>query len=303
VLLPSDFYQRASGERIRSHIQRLEGVRHPETAPASLEGAADYLAATLAALRCDVSEHIFDDSGRPFRNIIGTLAGRGKTDERVIVMAHYDTVAESPGADDNASGVAVMLEAATLLAPLQFERSIHFIGVSLEENAIPGEHGTGTRGSAALAGHARHNDWAIEGVVVLESVAYAGTDCTQAKPAGYPEDVRETGDFIAIIGNQRSADLVALLADLMSKTECPLPHVPLLVPGNGEMLPDSRRSDHAPFWDAGYRAVMLTDTANFRNPHYHRSSDTLDTLNLEFSLKVCCATCACLAAIAGDVPA
>ena len=69
-----------------------------------------------------------------------------------------------------------------------------------------------------------------------------------------------------------------------------LPHVLLEVPGNGERLPDSRRSDHASFWDEGFRAVMVTDTTNFRSPHYHQLTDTLSTLNLEFAAKVCCAT-------------
>lgn len=299
-MMPLDFYRQASIERIRGHIQSLEGVRHPEAAPAALEQAADYIAARLADQKCDVAEQVFYENERPFRNIIGTLAGRGNADERVMVIAHYDTVAVTPGADDNASGVAVMLEAAALLASLEFDRTIHFIGVALEENAIPGNHGTGTRGSSALARHARQNGWSLAGVVVLESVAYAGVDCVQSKPAGFPEDLPTTGDFLAVVGNQGSKDLVHLLTDLMADKACQLPHLPLLVPGNGEMLPDSRRSDHAPFWDAGYPAVMLTDTANFRNPHYHQPSDTLDTLNLEFALKVCCAACACLATLAGE---
>jgi hypothetical protein len=75
-----------------------------------------------------------------------------------------------------------------------------------------------------------------------------------------------------------------------------------MVPGNGEVLPDSRRSDHAPFWDEGYRAVMLTDTTNFRNPHYHRSSDTLETLNLEFAAKVCGVTAGFLIDTARPIP-
>jgi hypothetical protein len=77
-----------------------------------------------------------------------------------------------------------------------------------------------------------------------------------------------------------------------------LPHITLTVPGNGEGLPDSRRSDHAPFWDQGYRAIMVTDTTNFRNPHYHGPSDILETLNLEFATKVCCVTAKLIAELA-----
>ncbi len=294
-----DFSQKVSQDRIRNHIRRLEGIRHPEVSPEALALAADYIATTLADQGCDVFEHIFYDNGRPFRNVIGTLQGQGQNEPRLLVIAHYDTVAETPGADDNASGVAVMLEAATLLAPMKFDRPIHFIGVALEENAIPGDHGTGTRGSAALAQHARQNGWPVEAAVVLESVAYAGADCAQITPAGFPENVPKTGDFIAIIGNERSRGLVDHMAKVMSNQKETMPNVPLTVPGNGEMLPDSRRSDHAPFWDAGYRAIMLTDTANFRNPHYHYPGDTLETLNLEFSARVCSATCTFMAELAG----
>ena len=300
--LPFDFSLQASMERIRGHIRRLEGIRHPVAAPASLEDAADYIAETLAGLKYEVSEQVFNDLGRPYRNVIGTLAGRGHSEERSLVLAHYDTVADSPGADDNASGVAVLLEVARLLAAMPLEQTVQFIGVALEENAVFGHHGTGTRGSKALAHHARQNGWQIEGVVVLESVAYAGADCAQEMPAGFAEPAPATGDFIAIVGNQRSQDMVNLLADLMNEKECNLPHLPFMVPGNGEMLPDSRRSDHAPFWDAGYPAVMLTDTANFRNPHYHRPDDTLETLNLEFAARVCCAVSAYILARSARVP-
>jgi hypothetical protein len=76
----------------------------------------------------------------------------------------------------------------------------------------------------------------------------------------------------------------------------------LTVPGNGESLPDSRRSDHAPFWDEGYRAIMLTDTTNFRNPHYHGPTDTLATLNLDFAAKVCQATAGLVVELARIAP-
>jgi hypothetical protein len=94
--------------------------------------------------------------------------------------------------------------------------------------------------------------------------------------------VPTVGDFLAIVGNQASAGLVAVVEAAAKERVPALKTVALTVPGNGELLPDTRRSDHAAFWHYGYPAVMLTDTADFRNPHYHRSTDTLDTLNLEF---------------------
>jgi Zn-dependent M28 family amino/carboxypeptidase len=279
-----------SVERIRHHIKALEGVRHPTAAPEALEVAADYISACFGSLGYELSEHRFPDNGQLFRNIIATRVGLVHSLERVVVLAHYDTVAGTPGADDNASGVAVMLEAAAVLASLRFERTIHFIGVSLEENEQGDEPDSGTRGSRALAAHARENGWEINGVVVLESVAYAGDGVVQAVPPGVPFPVPESGNFIAIVGNDRSKDLVDGFGLAIERQRVDLPCFVLTVPGNGEALPDSRRSDHASFWDEGYRAIMVTDTTNFRNPHYHRPSDTLETLNLEFAAKVCSVT-------------
>jgi len=281
------FKETVSVDNIRGHIQALEGVRHPVEAPEALENAADYITESFRSYGYDVADHLFPDNRRLFRNIIATRRGCHVPHERVVVLAHYDTVAGSPGADDNASGVAVLLEMARVLAEFTFERTVHFIGVSLEEN----EHGTdpcsGTRGSRALAAYARENDWNIEGVVVLESVAYAGDRIVQTVPPGIAIPVPETGNFIAVIGNELSRELAGNFARAVERYRIDLPHVELVVPGNGELLPDSRRSDHAPFWDNGYKAVMVSDTTNFRSPHYHQPTDTLATLNLEFAANVC----------------
>jgi hypothetical protein len=284
------FREAVFADRIRSHIKALEGVRHPMTAPDALERAADYITESLRSLDYEVSEHRFTDNGGLFRNIIATRPGIKRPHERVIVLAHYDTVAGSPGADDNASGVAVMLEIARVLARFTFERTLHFIGVSLEENEHDNEPCSGTRGSRALALHARENGWNIEGVLVLESVAYAGENIVQTKPAGLPVPIPEVGNFIAVVGNERSKKLIDGFALAVERYRVDLPFVGMAIPGNGEQLPDSRRSDHASFWDEGYKAIMVTDTTNFRTPHYHRPSDTLETLNLEFAAKVCCAS-------------
>ena len=107
-----------SGERIRRHIRNLEGVRHPLVAPAALERAADGLRAELENLGYPVTEQRFADAGQDYRNIIATRRGTRLPEQRLLLVAHYDTVAASPGADDNASGVAVMLELAKLFQRL-----------------------------------------------------------------------------------------------------------------------------------------------------------------------------------------
>jgi Zn-dependent M28 family amino/carboxypeptidase len=277
-----------SVDRIRNHIRALEGVRHPVAAPEALVRAAGYIRGNLQALGCEMSEHSFSDGGQDYVNIIATRRGNSFPEQRVIVLAHYDTVSTTPGADDNASGIALLLELATLFAPLEFERTVQFIAVNLEEHARDGDLSSPSlRGSSALAEHARSAGWDIDGVVVLESVAYAGDDIIQTAPAGLPFPVPETGNFIAVIGNETSRRLVEGFVQSIERNGIPLPCLPLTVPGNGEMLSDSRRSDHAPFWDIGYPAVMVTDTTNFRSPHYHQPGDRLETLNLTFAAHVC----------------
>ena len=290
-MISTEFFREViSTERICSHIQALEGVRHPLAAPEALDHAADYIKESLSSLGYEMTEQLFPDNGCLFRNVIATRNGLHCPEERVVVLAHYDTVAGTPGADDNASGVAVLLETAMMLAQFRFERTIHFIAVSLEENATDDDPCSGTRGSRALAAHARENGWGIEGVVVLESVAYAGDSVVQTAPNGLPIPVPEVGNFIAVVGNEQSMGLIDGFAQAVARYRADLPLLVLAVPGNGELLPDSRRSDHAPFWDEGFRAIMVTDTTNFRSPHYHQPTDTLAMLNLEFAAKVCCAT-------------
>lgn len=272
---------------IRRHIQVLEGVRHPVADPEALNRAADYIAESLTESAYDVADHGFMENGRLYRNIIATRRGEHLPDERVVVLAHYDTVADSPGADDNASGVAVLLEIARVLSRFRFERTIHLIAVSLEENQHGNDPGSGTRGSRALAAYARENGWNISGVVVLESVAYAGDTIVQTVPPGISVPVPEFGNFIAVVGNKRSCELAEGFSLAIERYRIDCPHLELVVPGNGDLLPDTRRSDHAPFWDEGFAAIMITDTTNFRSIHNHQPTDTLATLNLDFATNVC----------------
>ncbi|GFO67587.1 peptidase M28 [Geomonas limicola] len=274
-------------ERIGRHIVALEGVRHPLAAPEALERAADYAARELTALGYQVSEQLFPAHDRMFRNIVATLPGIGCPEERVLVVAHYDTVANSPGADDNASGTAGLLEIARRLAGASFERTLQFVAVCLEENQITGNRETGLMGSKALAELAVGEAWQIAGVLVLESIGYAGPGLVQQAPPGLPVQVSEVGDFIAVVANERSRELAETYVAAAQAPGIELPYLLMVVPGNGEPFPDTRRSDHSPFWDRGYPALMLTDTTNFRSPHYHEPSDTLETLNLDFAAQVC----------------
>jgi len=283
-----EILDQVSEDRIREHIRMLEGVRHPIATPEALERAADYIQASLESLSYTVEPHLFSLIGREFRNIMATRHGTHSPEERMLLIAHYDTVEGSPGADDNASGVAVLLETARVLDSVDFGRTVQFVAVNLEERQSEGPLSeAGLWGSRALAMEAERQDWKIAGAIVLEMVAFAGESVIQTVPAGVPIQVPEHGDFIGVIGNTASSELVDVFVQAAQRHGPDLPVVPLVVPGNGEMLEPTRRSDHAPFWDRGYKAIMLTDTAEFRSPHYHRPTDTLETLNLAFAAQVC----------------
>ena len=271
-----------------AHLRALIGERHPVTSPASLRRAEAYLTEQFTDLGLEVSTHSFKALGGTYRNVIGVLQPTEKGDsphERgqspfppLIIAAHYDTVEGSPGADDNASGLAVMLEVARNLRAVPMNRGVRFIAFCLEEENL--------LGSLAYASSLQAAHEEICGAIVLECVGYARTEEGSQQKPPIPLTVPTVGDFLGIVGNVVSAPLVRAVEAAANIAVPELKTVSLLVPGNGELLPDARRSDHAAFWHHGYAAVMLTDTANFRNPHYHQPTDTLETLNLAFVEKV-----------------
>ncbi len=274
------------------HLHALIAERHPLSSPAALRCAEDYLAEQFRLLGLDVSAHPFKALGDTYRNVVATIPAAARSASPLLIAAHYDTVLGSPGADDNASALAVMLEAARCLREVTLSREVRFIAFCLEEENL--------LGSLAYASWLRESKQEISGAIVLECVGYARTEeGSQKKPSGVPIAVPSVGDFLAIVGNQTSTGLVAAVEGAAKQHVSDLKTVSLIVPGNGEALPDTRRSDHAAFWHYGYPAVMLTDTANFRNPHYHQPTDTIETLDLEFMDKVARAVTAAALELAG----
>jgi aminopeptidase YwaD len=265
-----------------THLRALIGERHPVTAPAALRRAEAYLAEQFTRLGLDVSAHPFRALGGMYRNVIATIppsAAVPSSPPPLIIAAHYDTVEASPGADDNASALAVLLEVARSLRDVPLARSVRFIAFCLEEENL--------LGSLAYAASLQAAKEEICGAIVLECVGYARSEeGSQQQPSGIPVSVPTVGDFLGVVGNAASAHLVKAVEAAASQAVPDLRTITLVVPGKGELLPDTRRSDHAAFWHYGYPAVMLTDTANFRNPHYHQPTDRLETLNLEFMERV-----------------
>jgi Zn-dependent M28 family amino/carboxypeptidase len=281
---------RPERSKLLAHLRALAGERHPTTSFVALREAETYLGDQFRLLGLDVSAHPFKAFGGTYRNVVGTR--HAQSPFPLIIAAHYDTVMGSPGADDNASALAVLLETARRLREVPLSREIRFIAFGLEEEDL--------LGSLAYVSWLRESAQEIHGAIVLECVGYACSDeGSQQVPSGMPVAVPSVGDFLAIVGNQASAKLAAAVEDAAKQHVPDLKTVSLVVPGNGELLPDTRRSDHAAFWHHGYPAVMLTDTANFRNPHYHRPTDTLGTLNLAFLEQVARAVTAAAIELSG----
>jgi aminopeptidase YwaD len=272
-----------------THLTAVVRERHPRTSPAALRETASYLSQQFTRAGLVADTHRFVAWGKPYDNVIGTKPAAHRTSAAPLILAaHYDTVEGSPGADDNASSLAVLLEVARRLAPTALARPVQFIAFCLEEEDL--------LGSRAYVKHLATTGQSVHGAIVLECVGYASDHKdSQKTPPGIPVAVPSVGNFLALIGNQASAQLTTTLTHIMAPM---IPIVPLIVPGNGEQLPDTRRSDHTAFWEQGIPAVMATDTANFRNPHYHRSTDTIDTLNLHFLDAVADAVTAAVLALA-----
>lgn len=283
----------SSDIQLTPHLQALVGERHPFFSPGSLQQAKTYLHKQFSKIGLSVTTHEFQALGSIYHNVIGTAHPGSMENQSVlpplIVAAHYDTVPGSPGADDNASALAVLLNVAQRIKQTSLSRPVHFIAFCLEEEDL--------LGSRAYVAHLTETRKPVYGAIILECVGYASDEeGSQKIPPGVPIAVPTVGNFLAVIGNQTSAAVTAAVSQAMNSH---VPVVPLVVPGNGELLPDTRRSDHMSFWEQGFPAVMLTDTANFRNPHYHRPTDTLETLNLDFMVSVANAVTAAVVALAG----
>ncbi len=261
------------------HLTALVGERNHQTAPDGLIRAMDYLEGGFRRMGLEVAPHAFEVKRESHLNVIATISGKSDAAPPLILGAHYDTVKGSPGADDNASGLSVLLTVADILRWIELDSPVQLAAFGMEEQ--------GLLGSTAYVQKLRKDGRAIRGAIILECVGYADhREGSQEVPPGLPVTVPTTGDFLGVIANQYSTGFKEGVEKAMKRYVPGLPTVGLVVPGTGEALPDVRRSDHAPFWDMGLPALMLTDTANFRNPHYHQPTDTLETLDLEFLVNV-----------------
>jgi Zn-dependent M28 family amino/carboxypeptidase len=196
-----------------------------------------------------------------------------------VLGAHYDTVPSTPGADDNASAVAVLLEAARLMKGLQPKRTVRFVAFPCEE---PPHFHTGEMGSQVYARRCRTRNERVVGMLCLEMVGFFSTETnSQRVPDEIPRFLHwvfpRRGDFLAAVGNLRSCRLCWRFRRGF-KRAVRFPLFSICLP---EMIHEIRLSDNSSFWDQGFPALMLTDTSFLRNPHYHMASDLPETLDYE----------------------
>lgn len=275
--------------RLRRHVDVLTGFGDRASAASQ--------AATRAYLGDELRSWGYAVGVDPAGNVVARLPGLGAPAQSFVVGAHYDTVFGSPGADDNASGVAAMLELARVFAGAPVDAGIQFVGFADEE--------LGLLGSGFFAASAAAAGESLRGALVMDMIGF--TSSAQGLFFDLPgcldvsDPVPPTGDFIAAVSRSGS-----LLADFVGAAAAHVPALPVgtgqVLDGSGFCFPDVRRSDHASFWDAGYPAVFLTDTGEFRNPNYHEPTDTPATLDFPFLTQVTRASGAFLAGQVGLVP-
>lgn len=384
-------------ENLYDHIRSLEGIRHPLNSMDALNKCGEYIKNKFENYGLNTQLQNFSVKGgeEPFFNVEGTITSENSENPYILVTSHFDTVYNAPGADDNASAIAVMLETARILKKMDYSENVACVSFNLEEgsfylekklkdlgekygifdeknrqltwvlkmvsqkynnhiiksqklfldeniweefkNDVKGNitqeqlqfyeeanelrkeifigdpYGeTVLQGSGAYVKKALEKKMRIKGVINLESVGYTSLKPhSQSLPQGLTMDLFQNhnideelmvGNFICVISDEASEKLANSFFNNAKHKKIDLSCANLVVPMNYEAirqnLPDLLRSDHAPFLRYGIPAIMVTDTANFRNPYYHTEGDTISTLDFPFIKKVCQTT---LATVIGQV--
>ena len=287
--------QTITASRLGDHVLELtrHGPRH-EDDPVVVAAALGYLTGCLTGSGYTVEREVYGP-GHADVSLLATRAGTGAA-PLLEVGAHWDTIPTSPGADDNGSAVAALLEIARVTAAGPAPaRGVRFCVFGGEDGATAATACLGSTAHVATLGGR------VEGAIVLEMVGYRDSSPgSQRLPAdlaaAVPPPVPDRGDFIAVLADPRAGRLLSTLVAQAALVEPTLPVLPLTVPP--AMGGTAARSDHYPYWTAGVPAVMVTDTAEFRNPHYHRASDVVETLDLGFAAQVARAVAAAVAELA-----
>lgn len=264
---------------LRLHVDRMAGLIGPRTLqrPKTIVATTGYISGQWRTMGYEVAEEHYDAIGDRATNLIVQQVGNKRNNQIVLLGAHYDTVPTTPGADDNASAVAVMLEVSRLLKDHQGKRTMRYVAFACEEPPYFNFDCMGSQNHARIC-RSRGDD--IVGMLCLEMVGYF-TDQPQSQriPLAIPKMLHrffpKRGDFLAAVGDLKSWRLGwAFRRGFKRATQLPLFSIQL-----PQRVREIRLSDNSSFWDQGYPALMLTDTSFLRNPHYHLESDTPETLD------------------------
>ncbi len=267
--------EKATQKELERHVEALAsriGERNMWRSGA-MQRAAAYIRDELEKSGLAVREEEFLVWHTTARNVEATLPGSKTPSEIVLLGAHYDTVLGSPGANDNASGVAALLEIARLLRDSQPRRTIRFVAFANEE---PPFFFTSRQGSLVYARQCRRRGDKIIAMLSLETIGYYSDEAgSQRYPFPFGLFYPDRGNFIGFVGNLASRSLVRRCIATF-RAAVPFPSQGVAAPA---YLPGIYWSDHWAFWRQGYRALMVTDTAPFRYPYYHSLEDTADKLD------------------------
>jgi acetylornithine deacetylase/succinyl-diaminopimelate desuccinylase-like protein len=251
---------------LKGHVDALTAAGPRTGATAAAQQAVAYLDARLAAEGYAVQHQPVALGGITMPNVYVTKPGTACPGKVFVVGGHYDSVPGSPGADDNASGTAGMLELARVLADVPLPITVRFAGFAFEESGLVG--------SGVMAQDLQDRGTDVVGMVSLAMIGF-----TRTAPDPF---IGTNQDFLAVVANPASARLAEVFG-AASLAYTPSHFAPAAVV-DPATLGDVLRSDHAPFWARGFPALLATDTANFRNPNYHQASDTAATLDVPFLL-------------------
>ena len=282
-------------DRLRTHVEMLSETLAPRSYRnySNLEKTAAYISNHFSQAGGVISVQVYEVKGRKYRNVIATFGPETKS--RLVVGAHYDSYGESPGADDNASGIAGLIELAYLLGKNRLDQQVELVAYTLEE---PPFFRSGNMGSARHAYRLREDGIEVEAMLCLEMIGcFSDKADSQSFPSAllgflYPDE----GNFVAVIGSMDDRKLAKQVkVSMRSATDLPV-HV-MCAP---EGFPGLDFSDHLNYWKHGFSAVMITDTAFMRNPRYHRQSDTSDTLDYDRMANVVLGIYEAVAHLTGD---
>jgi len=272
---PSDA-EKALAERLRRHVVAIASRPHNVAHYAELEKSAAYIEAALKALGYEPQAQVFDTDGKPVRNIAAVLspANGGSKTSSLVIGAHYDSDGIAPGANDNASGVAAVIELARLLkdVPLK-DKTLRFVLFVNEEAPY---YRSPSMGSWRYAQRLKERGEDVAGMLSLETIGYfSDAPGSQRYPAPFGLVFPTEGNFLAFVAMPGSRRFLhQVVASFRRHTAIPT------IGGTAPDLFDGIGwSDHWSFWELGYPAVMVTDTAIFRYPHYHKATDTPDKVD------------------------